>query len=86
GFTLNWTLVKEANAPQYAGIATGVVNTGIFLGAGILQPLVGWAVAVVSRPKPSRLPNSRRCSVVFIVGPDVRRRRRRRTTAAAASM
>ena len=44
GFTLNWTLVKEANAPQYAGIATGVVNTGIFLGAGILQPLVGWAL------------------------------------------
>lgn len=41
GFTLSWTLAKEANPPQYAGIATSVVNTGIFLGAGILQPLVG---------------------------------------------
>ena len=44
GFTLSWTLAKEANPPQYAGIATSVVNTGIFLGAGILQPLVGWVL------------------------------------------
>jgi predicted MFS family arabinose efflux permease len=42
GFTLGWTLAKEANPPAYSGIATSVVNTGIFLGAGILQPLVGW--------------------------------------------
>lgn len=44
GFTLSWTIAKEANAPQYSGIATSVVNTGIFLGAGILQPLVGWVL------------------------------------------
>jgi predicted MFS family arabinose efflux permease len=44
GFTLSWTLAKEANPPQYSGIATSVVNTGIFLGAGILQPLVGWVL------------------------------------------
>ena len=41
-FTLTWTIAKEANAPAFAGIATAVVNVGIFLGAGILQPLVGW--------------------------------------------
>jgi predicted MFS family arabinose efflux permease len=44
GFTLSWTLVKEANPPAYSGIATSVVNTGIFLGTGILQPLVGWVL------------------------------------------
>jgi predicted MFS family arabinose efflux permease len=44
GFTLSWTLAKEANPPAYSGIATSVVNTGIFLGAGILQPLVGWVL------------------------------------------
>jgi predicted MFS family arabinose efflux permease len=44
GFTLGWTLAKEANPPAYSGIATSVVNTGIFLGAGILQPLVGWVL------------------------------------------
>jgi predicted MFS family arabinose efflux permease len=44
GFTLSWTLAKEANPPQVSGIATSVVNTGIFLGAGILQPLVGWVL------------------------------------------
>jgi len=41
GFTLSWTIAKEANPPQYSGIATSVVNVGIFLGTGILQPLVG---------------------------------------------
>jgi predicted MFS family arabinose efflux permease len=44
GFTLSWTIVKEANPAQYSGIATAVVNTGIFLGAGVLQPLVGWVL------------------------------------------
>jgi predicted MFS family arabinose efflux permease len=44
GFTLSWTIAKEANPPQFSGIATSVVNTGIFLGTGILQPLVGWVL------------------------------------------
>lgn len=42
GFTLSWSIAKEANPPEYSGIATSVVNVGIFLGAGILQPWVGW--------------------------------------------
>lgn len=42
GFTLSWTIAKEANPPQYSGIATSIVNVGIFLGTGILQPWVGW--------------------------------------------
>jgi predicted MFS family arabinose efflux permease len=42
GFTLSWTIAKEANPPEYSGIATSVVNVGIFLGTGILQPWVGW--------------------------------------------
>lgn len=44
GFTLSWTVAKEANRPEHSGIATSVVNMGIFLGTGILQPLVGWAI------------------------------------------
>ena len=40
-FTLSWTTARSEPA---AGIATAIVNTGIFLGAGILQPLVGWVV------------------------------------------
>lgn len=44
GFTLSWTIVKENNPPQYSGIATSVVNVGIFLGTGILQPWVGWVL------------------------------------------
>ncbi len=42
GFTLSWTVAKESNPPEFSGIATSVVNVGIFLGTGILQPLVGW--------------------------------------------
>ena len=42
GFTLTWAVAKEVNRPEHSGIATSVVNVGIFLGTGILQPLVGW--------------------------------------------
>jgi len=44
GFTLTWTVAKEVNRPEHSGIATAVVNLGIFLGTGILQPLVGWVL------------------------------------------
>ncbi len=44
GFTLAWTVAKEANRPEHSGIATSVANVGIFLGTGILQPLVGWVL------------------------------------------
>jgi sugar phosphate permease len=43
-FTLSWTIAKEVNRPEHSGIATSVVNVGAFLGAGILQPLVGWVL------------------------------------------
>lgn len=42
GFTLAWAVTKEVNPPALSGMATSVVNTGSFLGAGLLQPLVGW--------------------------------------------
>jgi sugar phosphate permease len=41
GFTLSWTGAKEVNRPEHSGIATAVVNVGIFLGTGLLQPAVG---------------------------------------------
>ena len=44
GFTLTWASVKEVNSPALSGMATSVINTGAFLGAAILQPLVGWAM------------------------------------------
>lgn len=44
GMTLSWTCAKEVNAPQYAGIATGVVNMAIFLGPAVMQPVVGWVL------------------------------------------
>lgn len=42
GFTLSWASAKEVNPPQLSGMATSVVNVGIFLGPAILQPTVGW--------------------------------------------
>ena len=56
GFTLTWTVAKEVNRPEHSGIATSVVNVGIFLGTGILQPLVGAILdrgRAVGRPVPS---------------------------------
>ena len=46
GFTLTWAVAKEVNRPQFSGMATSVVNVGGFLGAGILQPLIGWQLDV----------------------------------------
>jgi MFS family permease len=42
GFTLSWASVKEVNPPALSGTAMAVVNTGVFLGPAICQPLVGW--------------------------------------------
>lgn len=41
GYLTVMVLAKELNPPAIAGLATGTVNTGAFLGAAILQPLVG---------------------------------------------
>lgn len=43
-FTLSWACVKEVNRHALSGMATSVANTGVFLGTGILQPLVGWTI------------------------------------------
>lgn len=53
GITLSWTVSKEVNAPQFAGIATGFVNMAIFLGPAVMQPVVGW-VLDLSRSGPAR--------------------------------
>ena len=44
GFSLSWSVAKEVNPPERAGMAIAVANIGGFLAAGILQPLVGWVV------------------------------------------
>lgn len=35
---------REVNPPKFAGTAAGVVNVGSYIGAGILQPLVGYVL------------------------------------------
>ncbi|MDR2240269.1 MAG: MFS transporter [Zoogloeaceae bacterium] len=42
--TLSWVCAKETNPPLLSGMATSVVNVGVFLGPAILQPLVGWVM------------------------------------------
>lgn len=42
--TLSWACAKEVNPPLLSGMATSVVNVGVFLGPALLQPLVGWAM------------------------------------------
>ena len=44
GFTLTWACAKEVNRHALSGMATSVVNTGAFLGTGLLQPLTGWMI------------------------------------------
>ncbi len=42
GFIVTFACAKEVVAPPLAGMAVGLVNTGLFLGAAIIQPLYGW--------------------------------------------
>lgn len=44
GFTLTWSVAKEVNPPERAGMAIAIANIGGFVASGILQPLVGWVV------------------------------------------
>ena len=43
-FTLSWASAKEVNPPALSGMAMSIVNTGVFLGPTLTQPLVGWIV------------------------------------------
>lgn len=43
-FVLTFAGAKEVVAPALAGMAVALVNTGAFLGAALLQPLLGWVM------------------------------------------
>lgn len=40
-FTLTWVLAREVNPPRFSGIATATVNAGGFLGAAVMQDILG---------------------------------------------
>lgn len=40
-YTISLSATKEVNPPALSGMATGVVNTGTFLGVAIMQPVIG---------------------------------------------
>jgi sugar phosphate permease len=43
-FMITFACAKEVCPPALAGMGISVVNTGLFLGAAIMQPLFGWAL------------------------------------------
>lgn len=44
GFVVGYAAAKEVVPPGVAGMAIALVNTGLFLGAAILQPAFGWVM------------------------------------------
>ncbi|MEO5343966.1 MAG: MFS transporter [Gammaproteobacteria bacterium SHHR-1] len=44
GFVLSYACAKEVCTPALSGMAISLVNTGLFLGAAIMQPLFGWVL------------------------------------------
>ena len=44
GFIVTFANAKEVVSPALSGMAIGLVNTGLFLGAACLQPLFGWVM------------------------------------------
>ena len=45
---LPYTVIKEANPPQYGGTATGVINFLNFTFSALLGPVFGWLLLRVS--------------------------------------
>ena len=45
---LPYTVIKEANPPQYGGTATGVINFLNFTFSALLGPVFGWLLQRVS--------------------------------------
>jgi MFS family permease len=45
---LPYTVIKEANPPQYGGTATGVINFLNFTFSALLGPVFGWLLLHVS--------------------------------------
>ncbi len=44
GFVVGYVAAKEVVPPGVAGMAIALVNTGLFLGAAIMQPAFGWVL------------------------------------------
>lgn len=44
GFVVTYPCAKEVTPPALSGMAISLVNTGLFLGAAIIQPLFGWVL------------------------------------------
>jgi len=44
GFVVTYAAAKEVLSPAVAGMAIALVNTGLFLGAAIMQPAFGWVL------------------------------------------
>ncbi len=44
GFVVGYAAAKEVVPPGVAGMALALVNTGLFLGAAVLQPAFGWVL------------------------------------------
>lgn len=47
-----YTVIKEANAPQYSGTATGVINFLNFTFSALLGPIFGWLFQAMSSRSP----------------------------------
>jgi MFS family permease len=51
---LPYTVIKEANPPEFSGTATGVVNFLNFTFSALLGPVFGWLLSAVGGGAPSR--------------------------------
>jgi sugar phosphate permease len=45
-FVVAYAHAKEVTAPAFSGMAIALVNTGLFLGTAVFQPMFGWAMDI----------------------------------------
>ena len=44
GISIAVACAKEVNPPQLTGVTAGIVNSGPFIGAALMQPIFGWVL------------------------------------------
>jgi sugar phosphate permease len=68
GFTVSWASAKEVNPPALSGMATSLVNTGVFLGPALYQPLVGWVLDRAAPAAGAYPPEAFRPALLVLLG------------------
>lgn len=63
-----YTIIKEVNADEVKGSATGAINFLVFTLSALMAPVYGWVLVHVSNGRPLDLPVSQKAGIIGVGG------------------